>query len=265
VLAGACFVPAGEAGRTPSLSAAGRSLIPPDRTFLVREPIIERDCFVGGGKTARCVQFNVESVGLTYAARKRALLLNASRHGWTLVRKREYANSSAFLYFKRGQLAATLGIGPDAAGSAGRVPTWVKVMRPATQRQAGPSPVRIHSLATAAAKRRFVAAADAVCISALARMSRIPRASPAVTVKKYRGELDRAIRSIGKLSPPRGDKQAVRQMLTEFRRFSQAIGYLISAKGESSLAAVAAVAESGKRARKAARAYGLQACVGLFA
>ena len=101
ILAAVVFVPVSGAVAALSLPAAGRSLIPSDRSFLVRGPILERDCFVGNGKTARCVQFNIESLGLSSAARKRLLLLNASRHGWKLVRKREYGNSSAFLYLSR--------------------------------------------------------------------------------------------------------------------------------------------------------------------
>ena len=230
----------------------------------MRAKILERDCFVGNGQTARCVQFNIESVGLSSAARKRLLLLNASRHGWKLVRKREYGNSSAFLYLSRGDLRATLGVGPDAAGGGGRVPTWVEVTRPATRKSAQLPPVRIDSHATGAAKRHFVGAANAVCVSTLARVRRIPQTSPKVAVKKYRGELERAIGAIGRLSPPPGDERAVRQVLTEFSRFSQAIGYLISVKGENALGAAAAIAVTGKRARKAARSYGLTACLPLL-
>jgi hypothetical protein len=256
-------VPVSGAVAPLSLPAAGRSLIPSDRSFLVRGPILERDCFVGNGKTARCVQFNIESVGLSAAARKRLLLLNASRHGWKLVRRREYGNSSAFLYLSREDLRATLGVGPAEAGRE-RVPTWVEVTRPATRKSAQLPPVRIDSHATGAPKRRFVGAANAVCVSALARVKRIPHTSPKVAVEKYRGELERAIGAIGRLSPPPGDERAVRQVLTEFRRFSQAIGYLISVKGENALGAAAAIAVTGKRARKAARAYGLTACLPLL-
>ena len=264
ILAAVVFVPVSGAVAALSLPAAGRSLIPSDRSFLVRGKILERDCFVGNGQTARCVQFNIESVGLSSAARKRLLLLNASRHGWKLVRKREYGNSSAFLYLSRGGLRATLGVGPDAAADRGRVPTWVQVTRPATRRSAHLPPVRIDSHATGAAKRHFVAAANAVCVSTLARVRRIPHTSPKVAVKKYRGELERAIGAIGRLSPPPGDERAVRQVLTEFSRFSQAIGYLISVKGENALGAAAAIAVTGKRARKAARSYGLTACLPLL-
>jgi hypothetical protein len=258
------LVPGAGAAGVLSLPAAGRSLIPPDRSFFVRDRIRERDCSVGKGDTARCVQFNLESVGLSYAARKRLLLRNASRHGWKLIRERDYGNSSAFLYLSRRDLRATLGVGPDSAGSGGRVPTWVKVTRPSTRKSAQLPPVRVDSHATGAAKRRFIGAANAVCVATLARLKRIPQTSPTATVKKYRGELDRAIDSIDRLPPPRGDELAVRQVLTEFRRYSQAIGYLITAKGESSLGAVAAIAVTGKRARKAATTYGLTACVPVF-
>jgi hypothetical protein len=264
ILTGLVLVPGGGAAGALSLPAAGRSLIPSDRSFFVRGRIFERDCFVGKGDTARCVRFNLESVGLSYAVRKRLLLRNASRHGWKLVREREYRNSSAFLYLSRGDLRATLGVGPDAAGSGGRVPTWVEVTRPSTRKSAGLPPVRVDSHATGAAKRRFVGAANAVCVATFARLKRIPQASPTATVKKYRGELDRAIASIDRLSSPRGDELAVRQVLTEFRRYSQAIGYLITVKGESSLGVAAAIAVTGKRARKAATAYGLTACLPLF-
>src|SRR5207247_5586455 len=145
LLAGIVFVPVSGAGASLSLPAAGRSLIPSDRSFLVRGPIVERDCFVGNGKTARCVQFNIESVGLSYEARKRLLLRTADRHGWKLVRKREYENSSAFLYLSRGGLRARLGVGPGGAGSGGRVPTWVEGTQPSTRRSAQLPPVRIAS------------------------------------------------------------------------------------------------------------------------
>jgi hypothetical protein len=264
ILAAVLFVPVSGAVAALLLPAAGRSLIPSDRSFLVRGKILERDCFVGNGQTARCVQFNIESVGLSSAARKRLLLLNASRHGWKLVRTREYGNSSAFLYLSRGDLRARLGVGPDAAGGGGRVATWVEVTRPATRKPAQLPPVRIDSHATGAAKRHFVGAANAVCVSTLARVRRIPQTSPKVAVKKYRGELERAIGAIGWLSPPPGDERVVRQVLTEFSRFSQAIGYLISVKGDNALGAAAAIAVTGKRTRKAARSYGLTACLPLL-
>jgi hypothetical protein len=258
VLAVAVFVPGASAG---SLLTAGRSLIPADRSFLVRGPIVEHDCFVGHGQTARCVQFNIESIGLSYTARKRLLLMNASRQGWKLLRKREYRNSSAFIYLSRGDLRATLGVGPTAAGSGRRVPTWVQVTRPATRKSALPPPVAVHSHATGPAKRRFVDAANAACRSALERVKRIPHNTPKAAAKKYREELDR---TISRQTPPRGDEQAVRQVLAEFRRFSRAIGYLITVKGENSLGAVAEIAVSSKRARTAAKAYKLTACLPLL-
>lgn len=239
-------------------------MIPADPSFLVRGPVLEHDCFVGNGKTARCVQFNIESVGLSYTLRKRLLLANATRHGWRLLRKREYRNSSAFIYLSRGDLRATLGVGPSEAGSGGRVPTWVQVTRPATRKSAVPPPVSIHSGTTGPMKQRFVSAANAACRSALQRVKRIPRTTPKATAKRYRQELDRTIDSISRQKPPPGDEQAVRRVLAEFRRFSRAIGYLITVKGENSLGAVAEISVSSKRARKAAKAYELTACLPLL-
>jgi hypothetical protein len=113
-------------------------------------------------------------------------------------------------------------------------------------------------------KQRFVGAANAACRSALQRVNRIPHTTPSETAKRYRRELDRTINSISRQRPPRGDEQAVRRVLAEFRRFSRAIGYLITVKGENSLGAVAEIAVSSKRARKAAKAYELTDCLPLL-
>jgi hypothetical protein len=94
---------------------------------------------------------------------------------------------------------------------------------------------------------------------------RLPRASsPTVGAKRVRAEIDRTTRALAALKPPRGDERVVLRVLAEFRGFSQAVQFLITAKGEDALGAAAAIAVSAKRARAAARGYGLMECVKLF-
>jgi hypothetical protein len=246
------------------LTAAGRSLVPPGRDFAVRDSIRERNC-IAGGTSVRCVEFTVETRNIRFAARLSVFIGNARRHGWTLARTRRYKNGGAVVYFKRGGFRAVLGLGTNALWSGGPVPTLVRVSLPATAKRVGLPPVTIVSHASAAAKRRFVTAANAACRSGIARLRRIARpTSPAAGAKRYRTELDRVIRSIASLTPPRGDERAVSRVLAEFRRFSQAVQSLIEAEGENALAAAAAIAVTAKRARTAAKAYGLNECAKLF-
>jgi hypothetical protein len=162
---------------------------------------------------------------------------------------------AGFLFVSSGGATGALSL--PAAGQSLIAPDRSFMVRPSTRKSAGLPPVRVDSHATGAAKRRFVRAANAVCAATLVRVKRIPRMSPEAMTQRYQRELERTIGSIDRLSPPRGDQLAVRQVLAEFRRFSQAIGYLITVKGENSLGVVAAIAVTGKRARRAATLYGL--------
>jgi hypothetical protein len=140
----------------------------------------------------------------------------------------------------------------------------VRVSLPSTAKHVGLPPVKIVSHADAGAKRRFVAAANSACRAGVARILRLGKASsPAAGAKRYRAEVDRTIRTIAALKAPAGDERAVSRVLAEFRRFSEAIQWLIEAKGEEALGAAAAIAVTAKRARAAAGAYGLTDCVKL--
>jgi hypothetical protein len=258
-----CAVPSAGAAGT-ELAAAGRSLVPAGRGFAVRDPIRERDC-VAGRTSVRCVEFTVESRNVRFATRLNLFIANARGHGWTLARTKRFKNGTAVVYLKRGGFRAVLGLGSNTLWSGGPVTTLVRVSLPATAKHLGLPPVKIVSRAPALAKRHFVAAANAACRAGVGRMLRIPRAaSPAAGAKRFRAELDRTIRALAALKPPPRDERAVARVLAEFRRFSQAIQLLIQAKGEDALGAAAAIAVTAKRARAAAKAYGLTQCAKLF-
>jgi hypothetical protein len=257
-----CTAPCADAATTP-LIAAGRSLVPSGRDFVVRDRIRERSC-VAGRTSVRCVEFTVESRGVRFAARLSLFAATARGHGWTVARTRHFKNGGAVVYLKRGGFRAVLGLGNNRLWSGGPVITLVRVTLPATAQHVGLPPVRVDSRVTGPAKRRFVALANAACRAGVARVVRIPKAtSPSAGAKRYRAELDRTIRAIAALTPPRGDEQAVSRVLAEFRRFSHAIQLLIETKGENALGAAAAIAVTGKRARAAAKAYGLSDCAKL--
>ena len=256
------LVPATSAAGT-GLTAAGRSLVPSGRDFVVRDPIRERDC-VAGRTSVRCVEFTVESRNVRFGVRLNLFIANARRHGWTLARTQRYKNGTAVVYLKQGGFRAVLGVGSNRLWSGGPVTTLVRVSLPATAKHLGLPPVTIVSHAGAKTKRRFVAAANAACRAGIARIMRIPKpTSPAAGAKRYRTELDRTIRALAALKPPASDERAVGRVLAEFRRFSQSVQWLIEAKGEDALGAAAAIAVTGKRARAAAKAYGLKDCAKL--
>ena len=257
-----CLVPSASAAGT-GLTAAGRSLVPSGPDFAVRDPIRERDC-VAGRTSVRCVEFTVESRNLRFAVRLNLFVANARRHGWTVARTQHFKNGGAVVYLKQGGFRGVLGLGSTTLWSGGPVTTLVRVSLPATAKHIGLPPVKIVSHATGSEKRRFVAAANGACRAGVARILRLGKASsPAAGAKRYRAELDRTIRAIAALKAPVGDERAVSRILAEFRRFSQAIQLLIEAKGEDALGAAAAIAVTAKRARAAARAYGLTDCVKL--
>jgi hypothetical protein len=257
-----CAVACADAATTP-LIAAGRSLVPAGRDFVVRDRIRERAC-VAGRTSVRCVEFAVESRTVRLTARLSLFAATARRHGWTLARTQHFNNGGAVVYLKRGAFRAVLGFGNNRLWSGGPVTTLVRVTLPATAQHVGLPPVRIDSRVTGPAKRRFVALANAACRAGVSRILHIPKAtSPSAGAKRYRVELDRTIHAIAALRPPPEDERAVSRVLAEFRRFSQAIQLLIDAKGENALGAAAAIAVTGKRARAAANAYGLSDCAKL--
>jgi hypothetical protein len=100
-------------------------------------------------------------------------------------------------------------------------------------------------------KRRFVEAAEAVCMEAFARAKGHDDLAPS---------LARALERLRAIEPPRGDEDRVAAIVRLLSRLTAATRVLTDENGENALPAAVAAGKLAKRFNRAASRYGLQHC-----
>jgi hypothetical protein len=244
------------------LREAALSLVPPVAAEPpTEEDLREKDCTAGvEERPPPCIHFFFPTEGVTLAERERAVHENAVRNGWRPWRRKGL--SEGFTWLRRGPYRARLALNADLPqGFVDRLPALNEIMVFDLSRQPPPEPPPDPS-GWSAEKRVFVAKANAICArvnrQAKPLVMRGPKADANLTrVADVWGE---GTDDVGALEPPPGDERAVKKIILEFRRFEQILRALARVEGEMTLAVAVGAFEQGKRADKAARAYGITGC-----
>jgi hypothetical protein len=238
---GALAVPA-SATSAPQLAQLARALVPTAaRASLSPKDLAVRDC--GISPTYPCISAFFSLRG-SPEVRTRVLRRQALAAGWHIVRSgRDGTNTS--LELVRGVYHARYLIPP--AGD--RFPiTGLELYGPANV-LARPTPAE--RARWSSAKRRYVAAADAVCSRTIGRMKKTRDVQPAVK---------KAARGLHALPPPAGETKRVESFLRPLDTLVRALQALAAAKGEDALGPAVALGEYVKRFERAAARYGLTRC-----
>ena len=245
------------------LREAALSLVPPVATEPpAEEDLAEKDCTAGlEERPPPCVDFFFPTRCGPRAERERGIAETAARNGWKPWRREGLPQG--FHSFPRGPYRARVGLSPDNPPGVGdRLPVLNEIQVYDLSRQPAPEPPP-DSSAWSAEKREFVAAANAICARATRRMASLatgktPRDADVVRLAELWAD---ATDEIAALEAPPGDERPVAKIVLELRRFEKVLRMLARVEGEMALAAVVGTFEQAKRAHKAARAYGLTACL----
>jgi hypothetical protein len=201
----------------------------------------------GIAPTSPCVAtaFTYRSDG-GVATRMASLRELAERRGWRVVRTSRTA-SGGQLELARPPFHARYAIARGLLAGSGEF-VDLRVIGPPTT-----LPSTANTTAWSEAKRRYVVAANAVCMRTLSGHARKPARLAAALAKTAAG--------LTALTPPPGDEPAVTTFLRPLRRLAVAVKALNAARDEEALPAAVAVGEYTKQFNEAASRYGLARCV----
>jgi hypothetical protein len=243
--AGAAF-PAGAAKATgEQLMRLALALVPPAaRRSLQPGALKPSEC--GIAPTFPCVTtFFTLPGGAPLRSRLSLLRAHATGQGWHVVRLRPFPTGE-YLELRLGRFHARYGLERRVGHGAGI--TELDVVGPPT---VAPSPSAAERDRWSAEKRRYVAAASAICVRTLGSVKNAHALSPA---------LQTAARELASLPAPPGESRAARAVVRALRNFAAAARGLEHAKGEEALGAGIALADAAKRFDATARGYGLTKC-----
>lgn len=234
-------------GSTDDLAVSARELVPRQaaRTLAASELGV-KEC--GIAPTFPCVQvlLILHDRGVGMRRQVESLQALAARKGWRVEAIKVTAAGGA-IRLVRGRLHARYQLGRGLIG-ADEIATLTVVGPPNVTPPA--------SAATKAgwtdARRRFVAAANAVCARTLGRGRIRPQELSAVV----REAEDR----LSALKAPPGDEPAVARIKRALHHLHRAVDALAAEHSEETLPAMVAAGEYAKRFDKAARRYGLDRC-----
>jgi hypothetical protein len=238
--------PAAAANETRGqLVRLGLALVPPAaRRSLQPGALKPSDC--GIAPTFPCVTTFFTLPGAAPLRSRLSLLrAHATGQGWHVVRLRPFATGE-YLELRLGRFHARYGLDGHAGPAAGI--TELSIVGPPN---VAPSPSAAARARWSSDKRRYVAAASAICARTLGRVKKAAGLTPA---------LQKATRELEALRAPRGEARAASAVVRALRSLAAAARGLEQVKGEEALGAGIALADAAKRFDAAARSYGLTTC-----
>jgi hypothetical protein len=214
----------------------------------------ERHC-LDNGVYEPCAEFSVDAFGPS-GDRRGPYARRARQHGWRVVRF-DTEENGARLLLERGRLRARITLTSYGFDR-------IRVSDPA-QRRPIVEPVMVAPVSAAAARARFVGAAESACGRFKARIATVPMTgiSNPDTFRRVVVEFERFVTEIASLRVPPGEERAVRRLRTELRNYAKVLRMLETSEEEEALAAATGIVVQGNRAEDAMRQYGLRACKGI--
>jgi len=237
----------------PELVRLARGLIPPSaRGSLSAADLKVDEC--GIFPSFPCIDVFFVARERRFAARLATLRSLAHTRGWRVEQVKRFgigerSGAGAYLDLARGRFHARYTLANGLGGGPADAITELKVSGAPTT-VAGPSAKERNTWS--AEKRDYVAKANAVCARTLSRLENPGDAAPAFAD---------ALKLLGALRRPTGDKDKIASFLRPLRTLAAAAQALSNNKREDALLAVVALGQSAKRFDRAAKRYGLDKCV----
>jgi hypothetical protein len=227
------------------LMRLGLALVPPAaRRSLQPGALKPSDCGIAPTFPCATTFFTLPGAA-TLRSRLSLLRAHATGHGWHVVRLRPFGTGE-YLELRLGRFHARYGLDGHAGPAAGI--TELSIVGPPNVAPAPSAAVRARWNSD---KRRYIAAASAICARTLGQVKKAAGLTPALQTAT--GELEA-------LPAPRGESGAAGTVVRRLRLFAAAARGLEQAKGEEALGAGIALADAAKRFDAAARSYGLTKC-----